>query len=196
MFDGLCSLNKCDISPFYKVFVSSIYAVNVSIESLQKGMMNKLGIKYIDYDSFKKIFVKQVKQVRTRFENKLHDTELKIRIAVREIEMVNFIIKLRYLNEEFHLINKTALNLMTQLSIEYNDLYDNQHETIRFISNIEDIDREYADIQKRRECAKDEKIAESKRVEDLHSKCADTLGMLDKKIKGTRLKLREDMSNR
>ena len=159
-------------------------------------MMNKLGIKYIDYDSFKKIFVKQVKQVRTRFENKLHDTELKIRIAVREIEMVNFIIKLRYLNEEFHLINKTALNLMTQLSIEYNDLYDNQHETIRFISNIEDIDREYADIQKRRECAEDEKIAESKRVEDLHSKCADTLGMLDKKIKGTRLKLREDMSNR
>ena len=196
LFDGLCRLSKCDISPFYKVFVSSIYAVNVSIESLQKGMMNKLGIKYIDYDSIKKIFVKQVKQVRTRFENKLHDTELKIRIAVREIEMVNFIIKLRYLNEEFHLINKTALNLMTQLSIEYNDLYDNQHETIRFISNIEDIDREYADIQKRRECAKNEKIAESKRVEDLHSKCTDTLGMLDKKIKGTRLKLREDMSNR
>ena len=102
------------------------------------------------------------------------------------------VIKLRYLNEEFHLINKTALNLMTQLSIEYNDLY----ETIRYISNIEDIDREYADIQKRTDYAKNEKIAESKRVEDLHSKCADTLGMSDKKIKDTRLKLREHMSNR
>ena len=135
--------------------------------------MNKLGIKYIDYDPIKKIFVKQVKQVRTRFENKLHDTELKIGIAVREIEMVNTlisanikkyllmlnnidkmsyqeivqlcsstdktvgyirkivltipdiidktrnqkycknVIKLRYLNEEVHLINNTALDLMT-----------------------------------------------------------------------------------
>ena len=72
-------------------------------------------------------------------------------------------------------------------------MYDNQHETIRYISNIEDVDREYVDIQKRREYAKNEKIAESKRVADLHSKCADTLSMLDKTIKDTRLKLREHM---
>ena len=72
-------------------------------------------------------------------------------------------------------------------------MYDNQHETIRYISNIEDVDREYADIQKWREYAKNEKIAESKRVADLHSKCADTLSMLDKTIKDTRLKLREHM---
>ena len=72
-------------------------------------------------------------------------------------------------------------------------MYDNQHETIRYISNTEDVDREYADIQKRREYAKNEKIAESKRVADLHSKCADTLSMLDKTIKDTRLKLREHM---
>ena len=68
--------------------MSSIYAVNVSIESLQKRMMNILGIKYIGYDSIRKILFTPIK---TRFENKLYDTELKIRI-VREIEMVNTLI--------------------------------------------------------------------------------------------------------
>ena len=76
---------------------------------------------------------------------------------------------------------------MTRLSTEYNDLYDNQHETIRYSSNIEDIQREYADILKRREYAKNEKIAESKRVDDMHSKCVDTLDMLNKKINSIRL---------
>ena len=70
------------------MLVSSIYAVNVSIASLQKRMMNKLGIKYIGYDSIRKILFTPIK---TRFENKLYDTELKIRI-VREIEMVNTLI--------------------------------------------------------------------------------------------------------
>ena len=89
LFDGLCSLNKCNISTFYKILASSIYNVNVSIESLQKGMMNKLGIKYIDYDSIRKILFTPIKTI---FENKLHDTELKIRIAVREIEIVNTLV--------------------------------------------------------------------------------------------------------
>ena len=34
LFDRLCSSNKCNINPFFKILVSSIYAVNVSIESL------------------------------------------------------------------------------------------------------------------------------------------------------------------
>ena len=50
--------------------------------------MNILGIKYIGYDSIRKILFTPIK---TRFENKLYDTELKIRI-VREIEMVNTLI--------------------------------------------------------------------------------------------------------
>ena len=40
LLDGLCSLNKCYINPFFKILVSNIDAVNVSIESLQKSMMN------------------------------------------------------------------------------------------------------------------------------------------------------------
>ena len=60
MFDRLCSLNKCDIYPFYEILVSSIFDVNVSIASLQKGMMNKLGIKYIDYDSIKKYLLNKL----------------------------------------------------------------------------------------------------------------------------------------
>ena len=161
--------------------MSSIYAVNVSIESMQKGMMNKLDIRYIDYDSIRKNIL--VKQVRTRLENKIQDTELKIRITVREIEMINTlisahikkyllmlnnsdqmsyyeidklcystdktvgyirnivltipdiidktykscnqkycknVIKLRFLNEDFHHINKIALNRMPRLSTKCN----------------------------------------------------------------------------
>ena len=34
LFDRLYSSNKCNINPFFKILVSSIYAVNVLIESL------------------------------------------------------------------------------------------------------------------------------------------------------------------
>ena len=64
----------------------------------------------------------------------------------------------------------------------------------------EDIKREYIDILKWREYSEKEKIiekiTESKRVVDLLSKCADTLGMLDKRIKDIRLKLTECMLDR
>ena len=60
--------------------MSSIYAVNLSIESLQKGMMNKLNIRYIDYDSIRKNILSR--QVRSRLVNKIFDTVLKIKIAV------------------------------------------------------------------------------------------------------------------
>ena len=71
---------------------------------------------------------------------------------------------------------------------------------IRFSYMDEDIKREYIDILKWREYSEKEKIiekiTESKRVVDLLSKCADTLGMLDKRIKDIRLKLRECMLDR
>ena len=191
LFNGLCSLNKCYINPLFKILVSSIYAVNVSIESLQKGMMSKLDIRYIDYDSLRKNILSR--QVRSRLENKIYDTELKIRIAVKEIEMINTlistnikkyllmlnssdkmsyyeidqlcfstdktvgymrrivltipdiidktykscnqkycenVIKLRYLNEEYHHINKIQLDLMSLLFTEYNEMSDIQYEKI------------------------------------------------------------------
>ena len=82
-FDRLCSSNKCNINPFFKILVSSIYAVNVnvSIESLQKCMMNKLDVRYIDYDSIRKDILSR--QVRSRLENKIFGTAFKIKIAVK-----------------------------------------------------------------------------------------------------------------
>ena len=63
--------------------MSSIYAVNVnvSIESLQKCMINKLDIRYIDYDSIRKDILSR--QVRSRLENKIFGTAFKIKIAVK-----------------------------------------------------------------------------------------------------------------
>ena len=40
LFDKLCSINKLRINDFFKNLVSDMYAVNTSIESLQKGMLN------------------------------------------------------------------------------------------------------------------------------------------------------------
>ena len=201
------------------------------------------------------------------FERILHDTEHKIRIAVREIEMVNTLIsvnikkyllmlnnsdkmsyyeidqlcsstdktvryirkivltipdiidktyessnqqntiKQRYLSEELNHINKIELDLRTQLSTEYSGLYgkkhvtirytsniedierkydDNRHETIRYCSDMEDIEREYDDIVKRREHAKNEKITVAQRLDNMHTKCINTLDMLNKKINGLR----------
>ena len=50
-------------------------------------MMNKSDIRFIDYDSIKKIILSR--QVRSRLENKIFDTELKIKTAVKEIEVIN-----------------------------------------------------------------------------------------------------------
>ena len=52
--------------------------------------MNKLDIRYIDYNSIRKNILSR--QVRSRLENKIFDTELKIRIAVKEIEMINTLV--------------------------------------------------------------------------------------------------------
>ena len=53
-------------------------------------MMNKSDIRFIDYDSIKKIILSR--QVRSRLKNKSFDTELKIKTAVKEIEMINTLI--------------------------------------------------------------------------------------------------------
>ena len=109
------------------------------------------------------------------------------------------VIRLRYLNDEHHLISRIESNAMLRLSTEYNELYDNQyenimHKNIRFDSKMEeDIKREYTDILRQREYIKNEniieKITESKRVDDLLSKCLDTMNMLDKRIRDARLKI-------
>ena len=52
--------------------------------------MNKLDIRYIDYDSIRKNILSR--QVRSRLENKIFDTALKIKIAVKEIEMINTLV--------------------------------------------------------------------------------------------------------
>ena len=53
-------------------------------------MMNKLDIRYIDYDSIRKnVFSRQV---RTILENKIYDTMLKIKVAVKEIGMINTLV--------------------------------------------------------------------------------------------------------
>ena len=57
----------------------------------------------------------------------------------------------------------------------------------------EDIKKEYTDLIRQREYIKNEKIIEkkieSKRVNDLYSKCSNIMDMLDKKIRDTRLKI-------
>ena len=40
LFDKSCNINKLRINDFFKNLVSDMYAVNTSIESLQKGMLN------------------------------------------------------------------------------------------------------------------------------------------------------------
>ena len=57
---------------------------------------------------------------------------------------------------------------------------DNWHETIIYCCDMEDIEREYDDIVKRREHAKNEKIAETKRLDNIHTKCVETLDVLNK----------------
>ena len=81
--------------------------------------MNILGIKYIGYDSIRKILFTPIK---TRFENKLYDTELKIRI-VREIEMVNTLISanikkyLLMLNNSDKIIMKLISYVLVQIKL-------------------------------------------------------------------------------
>ena len=116
-------------------------------------------------------------------------------------------IKQRYLSEELNHINKIELDLRTQLSTEYSGLYgkkhvtirytsniedierkydDNRHETIRYRSDMEDIERECDDTVKRREHAKNKKIAEAERFNYMHTKCVRALDVSNKKINGVR----------
>ena len=216
--------------------------------------MNKLDIRYIDYDSIRKNILSR--QVRSRLENKIFDTALKIKIAVKEIEMINTlvssnikkylltlnnsnkmsyyeidrlcsstdktvgyirrivlkmpniidktykscnhkycknVIRLRYLNDEHHLISKTRLDAMSRLTTNYYDSNDINHKENRFDSNMEEDNKsEYTDIRQR-EYIKKRKIIEKnallKRVKDLYKKRYDIRDMLDKRIRDTRLKI-------
>ena len=131
MFDGLCSSNKYYINPFFKILVSSIYALNVSIESLQKGMMNKLDIRYIDYNFIRKRILSR--QVRNGLENNIHATELKIRIVVKEIEMINTLISA---NIKKYLLMLNDKNSDKMSYYEIDQLCSSTDKTVRYIRKI------------------------------------------------------------
>ena len=127
-FDKLCSINKLYINDFFKNLVSDMYAVNKSIESLQRGMLNKLHIKYIDYDQIKK---KHSDSTKTRLENTICDTELKINIAIKELEMV---INLISFNVKKYLV--TLNNSNNKNYYEPGQLCSNTDKTVGYIRRI------------------------------------------------------------
>ena len=128
LFDKLCSINKLRINGFFKNFVSDMYAVNISIESLQRGMLNKLHIKYINYDPIRK---KHSDSTKTRLENAIYDTELKINIAVKELEMV---INLISFNVKKYLV--TPNNRNNKIYYELDQLCSNTDKTVGYIRRI------------------------------------------------------------
>ena len=128
LFDKLCSINKLRINGFFKNFVSDMYAVNISIESLQRGMLNKLHIKYINYDPIRK---KHSDSTKTRLENAIYDTELKINIAVKELEMV---INLISFNVKKYLV--TPNNRNNKIYYQLDQLCSNTNKTVRYIRRI------------------------------------------------------------
>ena len=92
--------------------------------------MNKLDIRYIDYNSIRKNILSR--QVRSRLENKIHDTELKIRIAVKEIEMVNTLI---YANiKKYLLMLNNNNNKMSYYEID--QLCSSTDKTVGYIRKI------------------------------------------------------------
>ena len=92
-------------------------------------MMNKLDIRYIDYNSIRKNILSR--QVRSRLENKIHDTELKIRTAVKEIEMVNTLI---YANIKKYLLMLNNSNKMSYYEID--QLCSSTDKTVGYIRKI------------------------------------------------------------
>ena len=86
MFNELCNANNVNIANKVKSLIAGIYGVNVAIESLQKGMTNRLHIKYINYHHISDKLLN--KAIRTRLNNNTYEKKLQIEIAVREIEMV------------------------------------------------------------------------------------------------------------
>ena len=75
--------------------------------------MNKLDIRYIDYNSIRKNILSR--QATSRLENKIHDTEIKIRIVVKETEMVNTLI---YANIKKYLLMLNNSNKMSYYEID------------------------------------------------------------------------------
>ena len=86
MFDELCNADNVNITIRFRSLIAEIYGVNVAIESLQRGVTNRLGIKYINYNRVSDKLLN--KAVRTRLINNIYEKKLQIKLAVREIEMV------------------------------------------------------------------------------------------------------------
>ena len=86
MFDELCNADNVNITIRFRSLIAEIYGVNVAIESLQRGVTNRLGIKYINYNRVSDKLLN--KAVRTRLINNIYEKKLQIELAVREIEMV------------------------------------------------------------------------------------------------------------
>ena len=92
-------------------------------------MMNKLDIRYIDYNSIRKNILSR--QVTSRLENKIHDTEIKIRIVVKETEMVNTLI---YANITKYLLMLNNSNKMSYYEID--QLCSSADKTVGYIRKI------------------------------------------------------------
>ena len=76
MFNELCNANKVNIVNNVKSLIAEIYYVNVAIESLQRGMTNRLHIKYINYNRISDKLLN--KAVRTRLNNNTYEKKLQI----------------------------------------------------------------------------------------------------------------------
>ena len=76
LFNELCNANKVNIVNKVKSLIAEIYGVNVAIEGLQRGITNRLHIKYINYNrtSYKLLN----KAVRTRLNNNTYEKKLQI----------------------------------------------------------------------------------------------------------------------
>ena len=129
MFDELCNADNVNITIRFKSLIAEIYGVNVAIESLQRGMTNRLHIKYINYNRISDKLLN--KAVRTRLNNNTYEKKLQIEIAVREIEMV---VELIFINLRKYLVIRNNADKMS--IYELDQAYCELHKNTRYIRKI------------------------------------------------------------
>ena len=71
LFDELCNADNVNIIIRFKSLIAEKYGVNVAIESLQRGMTNRLHIKYINYNHISDTLLN--KAIRTRLTNNTYE---------------------------------------------------------------------------------------------------------------------------
>ena len=146
MFNELCNANKVNIVNNVKSLIAEIYCVNVAIESLQRGMTNRLHIKYINYNRISDKLLN--KAVRTRLNNNSYEKKLQIEIAVREIEMVVELISIN-LRKYLVILNNADKMSIYELDQACSDLDKNTRYIRKIIIDIPSIiDKTYESCDK------------------------------------------------